>query len=270
MLYQSGRSNLALTVFVPYDCKNNCPFCTSKEMYKNPCADMTEIINQIKVLGNLNLVRDIVFTGGEPFADLAKLEELLYAAKSTGKNVFINTTMPNADFINYHKDLIDGISVSRHIKVKTQEVLDKELYRISPLIPVRINSVLYNITEKDAPAIKDFILRYSDFQINFREDYRKTNVANLKNVIDNDFINLLVNECGLTYYYGGGCQVCNDDVFSYNVHYHRGLEYNSFTIGNTTVVNDLIIYPTGEVCYDWDLNKRVNDELIRDLDYKGE
>ena len=270
MLYQSGRSNLALTVFVPYDCKNNCPFCTSKEMYKNPCADMDEIIEKIRFFGSLNLVRDIVFTGGEPFADLEKLERLLRAAHDTGKNVFINTTIPNADFINSHRWLINGISVSRHIKVRTQENLDRELYKIDPNFPVRINSVLYNITEKDATAIMAFILRYSGFQINFREDYRKTNIANLKNVVDNDFINLLVNECGLTYFYGGGCQVCNDDVFSNNVHYHRGLEHSSFTIGNTTVVNDLIIYPTGEVCYDWNLDKKVNEELIKDLDYGKE
>lgn len=29
--YILGRSNLAMTIFVSYDCPNHCPFCTSKE-----------------------------------------------------------------------------------------------------------------------------------------------------------------------------------------------------------------------------------------------
>ena len=34
MEYVAGRNNLACTIFVPYDCDNNCPFCTSKWMYR--------------------------------------------------------------------------------------------------------------------------------------------------------------------------------------------------------------------------------------------
>ena len=268
MLYQSGRSNLALTVFVPYNCKNNCPFCTSKQMYNGELASMDFFVENIKKLGNLSLIRDIVFTGGEPFADLDKLQILIDVAHSTGKNIFINTTMPDVDFINRNKHKINGISVSRHIKVKTQEDLDTCLNKIK--IPVRINSVLFNVTKDDASEVAKFILHYRKFPINFREDYRNVTIATLKNVVDNEFINLLANDLGLTYYYGGGCQVCNDDVFEGNIHYHRGLEYNSFVIGQTTVVNDVIIYPTGEICYDWDLTKTINDKLVEDLDYKGE
>lgn len=33
MEYIKGRTNLSATIFVPYDCKNNCPFCTSKKDY---------------------------------------------------------------------------------------------------------------------------------------------------------------------------------------------------------------------------------------------
>ena len=32
MEYVAGRNNLACTIFVPFDCDNNCPFCTSKWM----------------------------------------------------------------------------------------------------------------------------------------------------------------------------------------------------------------------------------------------
>lgn len=267
MLYQSGRGNLALTVFVPYDCKNNCPFCTSKQMYnKGNLAEMDYIINNIIKLGNLNLIKDIVFTGGEPFADLKKLQLLIDAAYLTKKNIFINTTMPDVNFINKNKNKITGISVSRHIKVKTQEEFDKKLSNIE--VPVRINSVLYNISKDDKDELKEFINKYSAFPIHFRENYRGMTIEKLKNVADNYFCKILAEELKLHYYYGGGCHVCEDEVFENNIHYHRGMEFSSFVIGDTTVINDVIIYPTGEICYDWDLSKQINEKIIEDLDWR--
>ena len=36
MKYIAARKNLALTIFVPWNCTNNCPFCTSKcDYYDN-------------------------------------------------------------------------------------------------------------------------------------------------------------------------------------------------------------------------------------------
>lgn len=33
MIFKTGRANLAYTIFVPFDCKNNCSFCTSLELF---------------------------------------------------------------------------------------------------------------------------------------------------------------------------------------------------------------------------------------------
>ena len=35
--YKTREGGATVTIFVPYDCKNNCPFCINKEEY----ADMT-------------------------------------------------------------------------------------------------------------------------------------------------------------------------------------------------------------------------------------
>ena len=35
--YMTREGGATVTVFVPYDCKNHCPFCINKEEY----ADMT-------------------------------------------------------------------------------------------------------------------------------------------------------------------------------------------------------------------------------------
>ena len=73
--YVVGRSNLALTIFVPYDCPNHCPFCTSKDDYKDTSTfSLDEIIKSIRNIAYLPQITDIVITGGEPFADLKSLQ----------------------------------------------------------------------------------------------------------------------------------------------------------------------------------------------------
>ena len=67
MRYISGRGNLACTIFVPWDCNNNCPFCTSKPMYKEMKErfNLEEIINKIYTLNHNHIIREYVLTGGE-------------------------------------------------------------------------------------------------------------------------------------------------------------------------------------------------------------
>ena len=33
--YKTREGGATVTVFVPYDCQNNCPFCVNKEEYEN-------------------------------------------------------------------------------------------------------------------------------------------------------------------------------------------------------------------------------------------
>ena len=50
MNFTIGRDNLALTVFVPWDCGNNCFFCTSKQKYAAYKADLKNLfIRKIQV-----------------------------------------------------------------------------------------------------------------------------------------------------------------------------------------------------------------------------
>ena len=34
--YMTREGGATVTVFVPYDCKNHCPFCINKQEYQNP------------------------------------------------------------------------------------------------------------------------------------------------------------------------------------------------------------------------------------------
>ena len=59
--YKVGRGNLAVTVFVPYDCPNHCPFCTSKDDYKDTTEfSLDNILKSLEQVALLRPVSDIV------------------------------------------------------------------------------------------------------------------------------------------------------------------------------------------------------------------
>ena len=97
-----GRSNFALTVFVPSDCPRDCAFCTSKQMYKEhgPFDRESAIVSALTYLEKVNRnnrIRDVVFTGGEPMTDIESLR--LMIGMVPHKNVYINTLLINKSIL---------------------------------------------------------------------------------------------------------------------------------------------------------------------------
>ena len=78
--YKTREGGATVTVFVPYDCQNNCPFCINKKEYAD-CSgfSLDKILDSIRVMDSITPRCDFVFTGGEPLLrkkDLIKLCEL--------------------------------------------------------------------------------------------------------------------------------------------------------------------------------------------------
>lgn len=275
MKYIAARKNLALTIFVPWDCKNNCPFCTSKCDYKNnKNFSLKNIIESLKKLIQFNQIHDIVLSGGEPLANLDGFEELisniyeLNIQTQNPKCIFINTTLPKS--INENKfdeilnkyNIIDGFNISRHIGINFSNYINDELlYNIKlNKCYIRVNSVISNDwtnpSEEDKNKIKNFInywLKYSN-DVSFRWDYRKVkNMDDLKS-LNNPFVQFLGSF--LQYERSSGCLVCNDDYFENGrVHFHRGMMKTSIKFQNNLLVNDIIIKQDGSIYLDWDSNK---------------
>lgn len=294
-MFEIGRKNLALTVMVPWDCCNNCPFCTSKESYKGYSPNtlnirMNLLIDTLKKF-NRTIIEEVVITGGEPFADLAQLKKIINVI-SPKKKVYINTTFPCinrynaskiADYIN-NEDKIKGISISRHctsFEADTQffnpNILkDRWLFLIKK--PVRINCVLYEdtaflyeytIQSKYEYIIQSVIERYKNapynVSINFRADFNQMNRNQLHSKHDL-FLDCL-HSVGLKYISSTQCDVCHTDIFESDgrkILYHRG-------IPNTAIrkykpsriqVNDIILKQDGMWCYDWDGKNKDEEELF--------
>ena len=76
--YKTREGGATVTVFVPYDCQNNCPFCINKKEYAD-CSgfSLEKILASIQVMDGITPRCDFVFTGGEPLADLNALQQML-------------------------------------------------------------------------------------------------------------------------------------------------------------------------------------------------
>ena len=252
-----GRTNLALTVFVPVDCKNNCPFCTSKKNYTTHKPDGKAMTAAIQGLMDTAAFAfpDVVITGGEPFANTGLLKDLIDFLNEAVpfKNLYINTTLPQSSIkdavalINSH-DRITGVNVSRHIKTFYYDpVAEKEaLFSINK--PLHINCVLDGTETKD--DILDHYTNYSPFgQVVFRADYTTMNQGELHSMLNPTF--LLLDEL-FGYDYSTQCHVCHTDHFHKHVIYHRGVEHSSIQLRDYKEVNDVVLLQDGSLMLDWD------------------
>ena len=277
--YITRNGGATVTVFVPYDCENHCPFCINKQEYADTSSfNLEEIIKSIKIMSVMNPECDFVFTGGEPVADLNTLGKMIYAVhvnvdagwEPFTHKVFINTTLPTnkysedelAKWLNtmYEAKMITGINVSRHLRTYVQESSDKIFKKLK--FEPRINCVLYNIHLADVnikQKLIDFVNRFRKITgyIQFRKDYVVTTPENLYDEENDGILNLLKD----TFDYRGSfgryrMRVGYEfDYKRYKITYHKTLPYSKIKLddNNTYVLYDIIIKQNGEIRDDWDV-----------------
>ena len=148
--YKTRDGGATVTIFVPYNCHNHCPFCINKAEYEDMTGFSEEAIcRSIRLMDSITPSCDFVFTGGEPFADMESLQRMLDCIPVTHK-VYINTTLPVFEtqteddivaFTQRNRHKITCINVSRHMQHYVEESNDQLLTRLA--VPFRINCVLY-------------------------------------------------------------------------------------------------------------------------------
>ena len=265
--YKTRTGGATVTVFVPYNCQNHCPFCINKEEYK--CMDgfsAEKICESIRTMDKLTPSCDFVFTGGEPFANLVSLQTMLDEIPTTHK-IYINTTLPVSQtvseddivaFTKRNKDKITCINVSRHMQHYVQESNDGLLARLA--VPFRINCVLYKKYPKE--GIVPYLERFRKIPgatIQFRFDYTETTPENL---YDRDEDTIYHDLCNIADYVGlDGCRMRCGFHFNYKgmkMTYHKTLPYSTIMEkdeknGETyAILYDILIKQTGAIHGDWD------------------
>jgi organic radical activating enzyme len=262
--YKTRAGGATVTVFVPYDCGNHCPFCINKKEYAD-CStfSLDAILKSIRTMDEITPQCDFVFTGGEPFANLPALQQMLDAIPATHK-IYINTTFPvqkdyTADemiaFTEKNRDKITCINISRHLVKYVEESPDEVIGRIT--CPTRINCVLFRDypTEKLAAYVDRF--RKYNIPIQFRYDYTETTPENLYE----ESHDKILHDLKELFSYRGldGCRMRNGYHFEYkglHMTYHKTLPYSTIVeIGSNGVtydiLYDILIKQTGEIHSDW-------------------
>ncbi len=262
--YKTRAGGATVTVFVPYDCRNNCPFCVNKQEYAD-CTGFSvdKIIASIHAMDAITPACDFVFTGGEPFANLASLQRMLDAVPTT-HNVYINTTFPvqpgcSAEemlaFTERNKDKITCINVSRHVDPYVEESPDDVVARIAT--PKRINCVLYMDYPSD--KLQDFAERWRKYNIpiQFRYDYTETTPENLYEEENDPILQDLNRQ--FTYKGLDGCRMRNGFHFLYkdlHMTYHKTLPYSTIVETDENgvtwdILYDILIKQNGDIQSDW-------------------
>jgi len=257
----TNPNGATVTVFAPYDCKNNCPFCVNKKEYKdNPVFDIDKVEDSMMVMNVVSPNCDFVITGGEPLADLNLFDRIVSLVRKMNAagarhKLFVNTTLPvkveDIFQLNSYADVITGFNISRHIGKYTHEN-GRELIDLLR-IPVRINCVLYNV--KDVDGIWDFIDEYDGYAIQFRENYLGIypyNVYSSSKIFDALYEKFAEKIEGFTTYH------YHRDTFRWsvelvpNIYFHRTACFSTvWTKDGHQMVNDVIIDPRGEILSDW-------------------
>ena len=276
-----------VTIFAPYDCENNCEFCVNKKDYKKYKPDFDKVLESIKIMHNITPCCDFVITGGEPFADIDKLCDMLdlieHLDTIMSHKIYINTTLPTSindqnliNFNNKYRTLIDCINVSRNQYIWGREYYNHDLPNdaqsseevINQLeIPVRINCTLSNM--RDCRYLVGQMSKYFKYpnvkEIQFREDYRGGDESHLS-WCSPMFLRTVEEVNTIIYtplkYYGinleqfkreqirwtyGIGMVCINSSIDTILTYHKTLPYSN--IGGC--LNDIIIRQDGVILDDW-------------------
>ena len=239
--YKTREGGATVTIFVPYDCQNNCPFCINKEEY----GDMTgfseeKIIESIHTMHEITPECDFVFTGGEPFANLASLQRMIDEIPNTHR-LFINTTFPvfadrtpqdMLDFCEHNRDKITCINISRHLQQYVEESPDE-----------------------------------------FRFDYTDTTPENL---YDREHDMIYKDLCEFCHYTGlDGCRMRCGFHYDYKdleLTYHKTLPYSTIVEEGEDgvtydILYDILIKQNGDIHGDWD-GKILDVEKYRHVTYE--
>jgi len=262
--YKTREGGATVTVFVPYDCRNNCPFCINKQEYADMSGfSLEKICESIERLDGITPYCDFVFTGGEPMANLDSLQIMLDRIPTTHR-VFINTTLPVFEdqseedvlaFFERNKDKITCVNISRHMQKYVQESPDELIARLP--VPRRVNCVLYK--KYPAEQLPAFVERWKGkgVSIQFRYDYTDTTPENLYRTEDDNILHDL--KRFFTYRGLDGCRMRNGYHFEHDgleITYHRTLPYSTIVETDENgvtydILYDVLIKQNGDIHSDW-------------------
>ena len=261
--YKTRAGGATVTVFVPYDCNNHCPFCINKQEYEDCTASAWRRSCAVSARWTKSRPRA---TSSSPAASRWPTSmpcsrcwtHPAYAQDLYQHDLPVQQQHSAEEMIAFtekNKDKITCMNISRHLVKYVEESPDEVIGRIA--CRTRINCVLYKHYPADKlPAYVERFLPYG-IPIQFRYDYTATTPENLYDEKDDRILADLRRM--FTYKGLDGCRMRNGFHFEYkglHLTYHKTLPYS--TIVETgedgvtyDILYDILIKQNGDIHSDW-------------------
>lgn len=140
---------LQLSIILSEFCNGNCPFCIAKPTDNTARLDLKRLYAVLKELRDINIVRGISFTGGEPFNDVSRLNEavsMVFEIFGHDMEVCIETNGSGLLSLHSIDELahVDTVHISRHhyLDAKNDELFGRTMLRRGELKEV-VDSISY-------------------------------------------------------------------------------------------------------------------------------
>ena len=172
------QMKLQLSICLTSFCGAACPFCIADNTKEKRFIDLKKLEKVLRALREADIVRGISITGGEPFTDVALLDEtlqLLFAVFGYGMEVTVSTNGTALREMHALRDLtrLDVIHVSRHHyddalnrKIFGAPVPDaEELREIIASVRFRDLFVFNCMLQRSYIGTPEEVHRYMDFAI---------------------------------------------------------------------------------------------------------
>ena len=277
--YKTREGGATVTVFVPYDCQNNCPFCVNKEEYENMEGfSLEKICESIRVMDGLRRNAILYSPAANRFRILNLFRSSWIRCRRRIRSISIRHLPVFADrtgdemieFVERNKDKITCINISRHLVPYVEESPDELIARIPT--NTRVNCVLYRDYPRD--ELVQYMRRFKKYRIpiQFRFDYTDTTPENLYDEEHDMILRDLKEFCRYTGL--DGCRMRCGYHFNFEgleLTYHKTLPYSTIVEndGDQTydILYDILIKQNGDIHGDWD-GKILDVEKYRNVTFE--
>ena len=188
---------LQLTIVPTNYCPCTCPFCSAAGQMNRDTIDLSVLETRLRQLKEMEIVRGVSFSGGEPFWDIKLLDEALaqvFEILGKGIEVSINTNgiglsrMQELRYLSY----LDTIHISRHHydDEKNDRIFGMKMLGSAELreavrsVPYRDLFVFNCLLMKDYIGSPDEARRFMDYAI----DIGVPKVSFVTGIPVNDFV----------------------------------------------------------------------------------
>ena len=144
-------NRLQLSICLTSFCSASCPFCIANNIREKRFIDLRKLETVLRGLKDLEIVRGISITGGEPFTDVTLLDEtirLLFEIFGYGMEVTVSTNGTSLWDMHRLRDLsrLDVIHVSRH---HYDDALNRKIFGIRVPDAEELREIIASVSYRD-------------------------------------------------------------------------------------------------------------------------